>query len=293
MPAAVARWSVVGVLVLLLTGYAAEHGPNRSSGGSGTSTETAVVADYAHLGDSYAAGVGLQPLVADSPFPCLRAQDNYGELLARRRGWTLVDVSCGGARTENLTRGQYEGVGPQLDALGPQIRVVTLTLGGNDGDVFATAVGECTRLGHEDPDGDPCRRALGVRLLREIDSRTRPDLEAGLKLVRERAPHARVLITGYPWLLPPTGGCFDEVSVAAGDVRYLRRLQQRLNDAVEAAARGAGAQYVDVSEVSTGHDACAGRRRWIEPMGAGSGSLHPNAAGQRAMADAVAAALRD
>lgn len=246
---------------------------------------------YAHLGDSYAAGVGAGPLVADSPFACQRTQADYGQVLARREGWALTDVSCAGARTENLARGQYLGVGPQLDALGPQTRVVTLTLGGNDGDVFATAVGECTRLGRTDPGGAPCRAALGPALRHRLDSRTRPDLEAGLTRIRARAPHARVLITGYPWLLPPDGGCFALVPVAAGDVPFLRRLQQDLNDAIAAAARGAGAEYVDLSGISAGHDACAGAQRWIEPMRGGPGSLHPNAAGQRAVADAVAAVL--
>lgn len=249
---------------------------------------------HVHLGDSYASGMGLQPSVPESPFLCMRAEDNYGQLVARRNGWELTDVSCAGARTENLTGEQYLGVPPQLDALGDDVATVTMTLGGNDADVFALATGECLRLGRANPDGAPCAAALREPLFDAVDHRVRPDLVAGLRAVVERAPRAKVVVTGYPWLLPATGGCFAEVSVAAGDVPFVRALQRRLNGAVRAAATAAGATYVDVATVSAGHDVCAGQeQRWISPAGAGPASLHPTALGQRGMAEAVHAALED
>ncbi|GAC56850.1 putative esterase [Gordonia hirsuta DSM 44140 = NBRC 16056] len=247
---------------------------------------------HVHLGDSYASGMGLSPVVPDSPFLCMRGQDNYGQLVARHYRWDLTDVSCAGARTGNLTDEQYFGVAPQLDALDDQVAVVTLTLGGNDADVFALATGECRRLGPTDPDGAPCAAALRSELFDRIDHQTRPALVRGLAQIAERAPRARIVITGYPWILPATTGCFDQVSIAAGDVPFLRGLQRRLNGAVRAAAGSAGARYVDLAQVSAGHDVCAGsQQRWIEPTGAGPGALHPNARGQRAMADAVQAVI--
>lgn len=247
---------------------------------------------HVHLGDSYAAGMGLEPAVPDAPFLCMRAEDNYGQQVARRNGWTLTDVSCAGARTQNLTEAQYFGVEPQLDVLDDDVAVVTMTLGGNDADVFALATGQCLRLGRADPDGSPCSDALREQLFEAIDHEVRPDLLAGLRAVAQRAPRATVVVTGYPWILPPTGGCFDEVTIAADDVPFLRGLQRRLNSAVRAAAVATGADYVDLAKVSEGHDVCAGpQERWIAPAGNGPASLHPTAAGQRGIADAVQAVL--
>lgn len=249
---------------------------------------------HVHLGDSYASGMGLQPPVPDSPFLCMRTEGNYGQLVARRNGWELTDVSCAGARTRNLTVEQYFGVAPQLDVVDDDVATVTMTLGGNDADVFALATGECLRLGRTDPDGAPCATALRTRLFDAVESQVQPELVAGLRSVVERAPRATVVVTGYPWLLPATGGCFDEVPVATGDVPFLRAVQQRLNNAVAAAATAAGAGYVDLAKVSAGHDMCAGEtQRWISPPGNGPASLHPTALGQQGIAGAVHAALEE
>ncbi|MEZ5210343.1 SGNH/GDSL hydrolase family protein [Gordonia sp. (in: high G+C Gram-positive bacteria)] len=245
---------------------------------------------HAHLGDSYAAGTGLKPLVPDSSLLCQRGTANFGELLARRRGWALTDVSCAGATTANLQEGQYEGVGPQLDALSPKTETVTLTLGGNDAKLFSTVVGECTRLGRTDPSGAPCRGSLGDTLTAAISTQVRPALTSGFREIAAHARRARVFVVGYPWLLSASG-CFDVIPIAAGDVSYVRGVQRQLNDAVREAAKDAGVVYVDMSRRSAGHDACAGPARWITPVGNGVGSMHPNAAGQAAMADAVAAAM--
>jgi hypothetical protein len=56
---------------------------------------------------------------------------------------------------------------------------------------------------------------------------------------------------------------------------------------VKRAAEETGAVYVDFSQVSEGHDACADRgTRWIEPLlfSANLVPVHPNALGERRMA---------
>ena len=101
------------------------------------------------------------------------------------------------------------------------------------------------------------------------------------------APHARIAILGYPWILPATGGCFDKMPIAEGDVPYLRGIQATLNDAVRRAAAATGAIYVDMNTVSEGHDACQPLGvRWIEPLlqGTNPGVVHPNALGELQMA---------
>ena len=105
----------------------------------------------------------------------------------------------------------------------------------------------------------------------------------------KRAPHARVAILGYPWILPPDRGCFDKMPVAKGDVPYLRGVQATLNDAVRRAAAATGATYVGFAQVSEGHDACqATGVRWIEPVLQGTNPVvvHPNALGRAAHGEA-------
>lgn len=267
--------------------------PSSSSpGGSTPSDASGSSSEYVHLGDSYAAGSGVDPVVVDSPVFCQRSAANFGHVVAARRHLQLTDVSCAGATTDDLANDQYFGVGPQLDALGSRTRLVTMTLGGNNDAVFGGAISKCGDVAG-DGTGSPCRDRYGDALTRPIAESVYPALVTALRQVRGRAPNARVLIVGYPWILPSAGGCFPQMRVAAGDVAYLRALQATLNSAVRRAAQATGVTFVDMSRVSDGHDACAGSARWIEPQLGTTAriTVHPNATGQRAMADQVIAAL--
>ncbi|GAB33150.1 SGNH/GDSL hydrolase family protein [Gordonia otitidis] len=249
---------------------------------------------YVNLGDSYSAGTGVRPLVEDSPFQCQRSSLNFAHVLAQRRGLALDDVSCAGATTSDFFAAQYFGVGPQLDALGDGTRFVTLMIGGNDGDIFSGTIRDCGDVAAENPSGSPCRARYGDTFVERVRERTYPDVVRALRAVGERAPHARVLVVGYPWILPPTTGCYPTMRVAAGDVAYIRDLQSTLNDTVARATAATGGTFVDMSAVSEGHDACQPEgTRWIEPQVGSSApvTVHPNAAGQRAIADEVGAAL--
>ncbi|MBM7365974.1 SGNH/GDSL hydrolase family protein [Gordonia hydrophobica] len=247
-----------------------------------------------HLGDSYASGAGTTPLVEDSPFACQRSQRNFGELVGLRRGMDVVDVACAGATTANLFQGQYDGVAPQLDAVTSKTALVTLMIGGNDSAIYMTMVGECTRRAADDPTGSPCRKAFGTQPFREIDDSVGADVERGLRSIRDKAPNARVVVAGYPWLMPARTSCRPAVGIADGDVDYVHRVQQALNDAISAAANRVGVTFVDMAARSIGHEACSPKgMRWIEPqIGADSAIvMHPNALGQRAIADAVGEVL--
>lgn len=251
--------------------------------------------ELVHLGDSYASGAGTSPLVEDSPFTCQRSQQNFGELLAHRRSLRVTDVACAGATTGDLTRSQYDGVGPQLDAVTADTSYVTVMIGGNDSTVYSTMVGECTRLAHEDPTGSPCRARFGNGPAQIIASKTRVDVERGLRDIRAKAPNAQVLIAGYPWLMPARTSCRPAVGIADGDVTFVHSVQAALNRAISSAAQKTGSTFVDMAARSVGHEACSPRgRRWVEPqIGADSPIvMHPNLHGQRAIADAVEAVLR-
>ena len=254
--------------------------------------------EYVNLGDSYASGTGVDPLQQDSPFFCQRSAGDYARIVAARTGRVLTDVSCARATTKHLDTAQYDGVPPQLDALSDETGLVTLMLGGNDNGTFGTSVSVCGKAAKTDPSGSPCTDGAGAGLLGPIDAETYPALVGGLREIRERAPNADILIIGYPWIMAATGGCYPDMPIAEGDVPFMRELQTRLNSAVSRAAAKAGVTYVDMSKVSDGHDACAPEGvRWVEPQSNRSasanlfGGLHPNAAGQRAIAEQVLAAL--
>ncbi len=244
--------------------------------------------NYVALGDSYSAASGVLPPDPTAPLLCLRSTRNYPHVLAAETGARLVDVTCGAAETKHFTTAQYPGVAPQVDALGADTDLVTMTIGGNDSGVFIGAILACgvagiATLGH----GSPCKNLYGSRFEDTVRTTTYPALVAALQAVRAKAPQAEVAILGYPWIVPTTGGCFTKMPIATGDVPYLRSLQATLNDAVGRAAAATGATYVDMSTVSDGHDACKPLGvRWIEPVLQTTNPVvvHPNALGEANMA---------
>jgi lysophospholipase L1-like esterase len=252
---------------------------------------------YVALGDSYSAGSGVLPADLSAPLLCLRSTLNYPHVIAERTGAALTDVTCGAAETGDLTEAQYPGVPAQLDAVRSDTRLVTLTIGGNDNNTFVGAMLACgtaglATLGH----GHPCRTLYGSTFDDQIDDTTYPAVKAALRAIRDKAPNARVAALGYPWIMPAAAdaSCFVKMPIASGDVPYLRALQAHLNAVVERAARETGATYVDFSATSDGHDACASSgTRWIEPLLFGTNvvPVHPNARGERAMAEQTMTAL--
>jgi hypothetical protein len=154
----------------------------------------------------------------------------------------------------------------------------------------------CTGAAPSDPAGAPCRdhnRAQGVdagAMADKIGDHQRDQLEQ----VHTKAPHARVLLVGYPQLVPDQGTC-PQLPLAAGDYAYVRDQFAHLDDAMRRAASDAGATFVDVYGASHGHDICAGDDAWVNGATATPEAVqyHPFARGLRAVADLVVAAVRD
>jgi lysophospholipase L1-like esterase len=243
---------------------------------------------YVAMGDSYSAASGNLPLDPTAAPECLRSTKNYPHVIAKQIGAQLTDVSCGGAETSHYFTAQYNGVPPQLDAVGPNTQLVTMTIGGNDSSLFISAIIDCGSVGVLSlGQGSPCAKKYGTFFDDEINNTIYPSLVHALQATIAKAPNAQVAILGYPWIMPPTKGCYPQMPVAKGDVPYVYNIQATLNDAVQRAAAATGAVYVDFSTVSTGHDACkrAGVR-WIEPVLAGTNPviIHPNALGEKKMA---------
>jgi lysophospholipase L1-like esterase len=250
---------------------------------------------YVALGDSYSAASGVLPPDPAAPPECLRSLLNYPHVVAGQTGAQLTDVTCGGAETSDFFTSQYSGVGPQLDAVHKDTQLVTMTIGGNDSGVFINVIIACGSAGLSTAgQGSPCKDRYGSSFEDTIRTTTYPSLVNALRAVRAKAPRAKVAILGYPWIMPPTVGCFDKMPIAEGDVPYVRGIQATLNDAVRRAA-AAGATYVDLNTVSDGHDACQPIGvRWIEPVLQGTNPVvvHPNALGESEMAAEAMKVLR-
>jgi lysophospholipase L1-like esterase len=245
---------------------------------------------YVALGDSYTSGPGIPGQVNAE---CARSDHNYPSLLAaQRQATSFADVSCGGATTAQMWQAQGSNP-PQLDTLRRDTDLVTLQIGGNDVG-FGPIIGTCARLAAQDPAGNPCERSYqagGYDQLTLAVARTAPKVDRVLRAVRARAPHARVVVVGYPDLLPDDGGgCFPQVPFARQDFPYLRDTEKRLNLMLRLVAAVNRAEYADTYRPTVGHDMCkAPADRWIEPLQPASPAApaHPNAKGEAAMAQAV------
>jgi lysophospholipase L1-like esterase len=248
------------------------------------------------LGDSYTSGPAI-PTQVDAN--CARSDQNYPSLVDRAQGYaSFTDVSCGGATTAQMWQAQGTN-GPQLDAVTRDTTLVTVQIGGNDIG-FSSIIATCAGLSVTAPAGSPCKqhyRASGVDQLTVNVVRTAPKIAQVLRAVHHKAPHARVVVVGYPDLLPDDGvGCFPAVPFAAGDFPYLRDTEKQLNAMLKIEALFGGAEYVDTYRPTVGHDMCkAPADRWIEPLVPASPAApaHPNAKGEQVMAQAVAARVGD
>ncbi|MFE9359944.1 SGNH/GDSL hydrolase family protein [Streptomyces olivaceoviridis] len=267
------------------------------AGTAAASTVTAgrTTVDYVALGDSYASAP-LVPTQVDAT--CLRSSQNYPSLVAQSRSATLTDVSCSGATTADLTAPQADGVPAQLDAVDRRTDLVTLTIGGNDIG-FSTVLGTCAQLTATDPAGTPCRThftGTGADRISDAIARTGPKVAQVLRGIHQRAPHARVVVVGYPDLFPDDGvGCTSKtVPLAMGDFAWLRDKEKELNAMLARQAVKGGARYVNTYTPTVGHDLCEPTgERWIETFApeTPAAPVHPNATGERVMASAVEAAL--
>jgi lysophospholipase L1-like esterase len=254
---------------------------------------------YVALGDSYAAGPGI-PNQAD--VACLRSDHDYPALVAAAlHPAAFADASCSGATTDDMVSPQTGASGiavpPQLDAVGPQATLVTLTIGGNDIG-FASIATTCALLSLTAPFGAPCRAhytAGGADQLAALVSATAPKVAAVLQAIHARAPQATVVVVGYPDLLPVSGpGCWPVVPLAAGDVPYLNAVEVALNAMLATQAGLHGARYVDTYTPSIGHDMCQLLGpKWIEGFlpTLPAAPLHPNEFGMQADAAEIVAAL--
>jgi GDSL-like Lipase/Acylhydrolase family len=222
------------------------------------------------LGDSYSSGEGA-PLYEKT---CFRSRYAYGYLVARALGYRMTGFEACGAATTNSVRSY------QLGALTSSTTLVTISVGGDDAD-FIGVVSRCIVLGLE----NACKNIIAKeeRFMRT----TLPGrLDATYGEIHALAPHARVVVVGYPNLWGPCAG-------KVAGIHYLTAPTALLDDTIGAAARRHGFLYVDPRGAFAGHSICDSDN-WINGLKKSElwQSFHPNVDGYRAYASLVEAALR-
>ncbi|MDX6691343.1 MAG: hypothetical protein QOG15_2800 [Solirubrobacteraceae bacterium] len=248
---------------------------------------------YAALGDSYTAAPLIAPPSADSAAGCFRNHANYPSLVAQAlQIGELRDASCSGATTAYMTAAQLDGQGPQFASLSSDVELVTIGIGFNDARL-SRVITECP-IASLLVVGPSCRSRYAAggqdAILADIHA-TGPKVAAMLRSVHDRAPQARVLLVGYPQMVPNDGRtCFPTVPLSADDNRYFDSLIQALNATLRGEAASGDAEFVDMYARSAGHDMCTSAgTKWWEGAIISSAAFpwHPNGKGAQAMAGAI------
>lgn len=192
---------------------------------------------------------------------------------AALRVGSFTDVSCSAATTVHTRSAQPVTLGrnaPQFNALRDSTRLVTVGIGGNDVGLVGAAL-TCTRLGLLAPTGTACRSHFNAggtdRIVARI-AETAPKIAAVIDGIRERSPLARILVVGYPAVLPRSGnGCYPVVPFSPDDVRYFDGLIVATSAMLAEVSATNGAEFVDTDVDSVGHDVCTlPGTKWFEGL---------------------------
>ena len=273
------------VIVVVLLGLVAACGGRTSHNGRA----------YVAIGDSYVSGPQLGGRLDANARACQRSDHNDPHLVAKDLKHTkLVDVSCGGATTVTVGVGRTAAQGgvlkPQLDALTPKTKLVTVGIGANDGGLLLGMFVSC--LVKTTATDGKCVY-LADNYAPKVYPGIRNNVAATLTKIKQRAPNARVLLVGYLRIVPDSGDC-KALPITEADRANAMKVEVGLTQALRDAARSKNVTFVDVRKISHGHDVCAGKNAWVNGtvIAPGDGAiLHPTEAGMRAVAGRVAKAV--
>lgn len=255
--------------------------------------------DYVALGDSRAAA----PSTALGPGPdgCRRGMGGYPTLVAHAiRPTRFVDVSCSGATSPEVivtpqvtmsADGRTHHVPPQVNALGPDTTLVTLSIGGNDMNWWELIAPCFQSFAGRDAQ---CRTDPVVTAPSDAKLAVLPALvDANLHAIKARSPRATIVVVGHGGIYG-LGSC-PAAAVSVVDAVWVRDFFARIDRVLQYAAGKYRARFVDVQAAAAGHDACASARaRWFEGNVTTSDTpaRHPTPTGSQAIAQLVLTALR-
>jgi lysophospholipase L1-like esterase len=222
---------------------------------------------YVALGDSYSAGTG------SGPYPpagrtCERSVNAFPQLWAsRNHPASFVSVACAGATNATVRASQ-------LSALSARTTLVSITIGGNDAG-FSSVMETCVL---QLPSS--CQRAVATAES-SVRHKLPAQLDQTLRAIRARAPLARIVVLGYPYLydLAQSPAC---IGIGTAKRTALNGGAAILDQVLRAAADRDGDTFADVRPEFARHEICDSGASYLNalayPLDA---SYHPNAAGQK------------
>lgn len=294
---------------------------------------------YVALGDSYQSGEGANPRrpfqETDEGYyypatdtesnKCHRSYTAYSERL-RESGYgseAYASWACSGAVIKDLSDDEVSTTKPPWDdpakitfdglptsdeeltsalerVKQEQPDLVTIGIGGNDMQ-FTKVLEECVKA---TATLSSCATEKNPELMERLAELQ--ETGAWTKLfdrIREAAPAAHVVVVGYAHFYKAEevfDVCLD-AGVRRSDQIWINWLIKKLNDALALEASKAGFQYVDIYDVSTGHELCEGpgEERYMHGLIPGSSgespvyseSYHPTAYGHELVAQRILDAL--
>jgi lysophospholipase L1-like esterase len=231
---------------------------------------------YVALGDSYSSGEGVEPYDPYS-LNCHRSPGAYPSLAARQApasAYTYWFVACSGATTDDVDREGGSGQAHQVEKAAEWVRLVTITIGGNDAR-FAAMLRRCA-LGSTpctvDNDGEEAY----------IEDEVRPKLKTTYAKLRAASSQARMVVLTYVHIFQTERHCGREPGMQNDEKAWMRDRTDQLNDIIVEEAKAARLQVLDVRDAFAGHEICTAdpwASGWGQP-----GSFHPNAKGHEVLA---------
>jgi lysophospholipase L1-like esterase len=223
------------------------------------------IIEYVALGDSYAAGLGATRALnacgqTDRGYPFLWAHAVPAAVSMRLS-------ACAGATAHDVSQFQLARLSRTTD-------LVSVTVGANDLNVFGV-LRSCM-----DPRGVVACAAGNGAIEQALTTTLRPDVRRMLRAVTTAAPHANVVLTGYPLPFENTANC-PGVDVPRDLRTRADNVIARLNALLADQARRSRVRFADVARDFAGHGLCSSRPWLIGEEGLRDRTvLHPTATGQ-------------
>jgi lysophospholipase L1-like esterase len=288
---------------------------------------------YVALGDSFSSGEGIEPFIDGSRQLCHRSELAYSSFveLPSRPGTTVRSAAisqpiiqwgfqaCSGAVAKDVTTNRRYGnlaqltLSPQTDRsnskflpVSDNTNLVTITVGGNDME-FPDVLQFCAFSNDCAADKYKGETRLDKYLAR-LEASLGSKLSAVYSKIHDHAPNARILVLGYPQLVPATdteqscskllqinqfttaGRRVIQTSVGFShtEQNFLRQKVSEVNSIIKKTVEETGfATFVPVDAYFSGHEICGNAGEWINAatlsrkLAPNDQSFHPNADGQK------------
>lgn len=252
------RTLTLSVSAALLAAVAVAAAP-ATANAAGTTGITSAADDrqYVALGDSYSSGVGAPPYHDGG---CKQSNNSYAAQYARKHPtMSFGFAACSGATTDDV-------IAHQLGFLGPDTKLVTITVGG-DNLGFTSTLETCIGALLDSTCKDAIDKALAY-----IATTLPGKLKQVYGDVLAAAPNATLVVLGYAQLFAPSF-CL-EAPLDEHRRIWINNAAVQLNKAIEAIAKTYGV-FAPVDDLFTPHRVCSDHP-WLNGVTALKDAYHPN-----------------